>query len=175
MFSNRSSSVINYICNTKNVALPGTVVAGHIRVLPDDWIAFSVSVPGNKSYVFRREAQSRGTERIFLGKILCLYQEDMYIFQDNQRYTLYVQNRTDSSYTFMDDEDGEEPEYTIVPPRSFVPVTGKSVICSDHNDGLTILGDEEKIGILSDNTEILFTPCKDRPFASSAIIQRTSK
>ena len=172
MLHNRTSSPLSYAFALGSWTTPRSLETGGTLVLPEIIETFVILLPREKTHAFHRKDASRPSV-VSLGKMTCSTSYGVYIFEDNRRHLLYVQNRTDRSYTFTEgDSEAEEPLYTVVPPRSFVPVSGMSLVCSDYNEGTCILSDASVITLAGDNAVLTFSPSarSSSAFCSNLII-----
>lgn len=102
------------------------VARGSTYALPEGWQSFRI-----KGETIR--PQQEGVVSVEGGKMTLTCARDdagriSYTLEDNPRYFLCVHNRTDISYTFLN----EAGECSIVPAHSFLTVTGKTMVANER-------------------------------------------
>lgn len=128
MLVNKTVDSVRLTTYSGKSALLTEVLSGCTLLLPALWERLSVERAGRTS---TREITPLDTGVLYLddGRITLTCptsQDDTYTLEDNRYLTLYVQNRTDVNYSFLN----EAAECTIVPARSFMTVVGKTMVCS---------------------------------------------
>lgn len=94
------------------------------------------------------------------------HEHSVYTITDNVRHVLHVQNQTkDLCFTFY----GDDQECVIVPPRSFLIVTGKTTVRTCFGASLRYV-DTPTDTVIMANATLTFTPLPGDPHASDLVI-----
>ena len=192
MLVNKSSSVVKHFITVSKSCerIPdGFLRAGDMVALPESW--FSMTLYFSKHSQVNITPSTRGDVLLDDGRIVLTCPENdaataafTYTLRDNARHVLRVQNRTGTSYTFLNDAG----DCSVVLPHSFMIVQGKTMVASEDIlpcllfsvtttcDHLLFIDStnvpEGSAVYVSEGTTVLtFTPLKDDKYTSNVVIQ----